>query len=183
MGWRKIVRGVGPLEGVRRFYFGASRRWQIVIGAWVEVRSYVGSGCGGCPAFFFWDRRGRRPRRPGDAQHHINPASRMMPGGRRGRRPLRDIFCLWRCGEKKKGGIPSETPQHYHHTTLSNNCQLSVCEKLRILCFIPKFRKLFVWFPVLQKALTHGRLMVRKKVIPNMVSTPAGWAFKIFRFT
>ena len=84
---------------------------------------------------------------------------------------------------KQKGGIPAETPQHYHHTTLSNNCQLSVWEKLRILCFTPKFRKLFVLFPVLRNALKYGRLMVRKKVIPDMVSTPAGWAFKIFRFT
>ena len=97
---------------------------------------------------------------------------------------VRRFFILGRVAWlKQKGDIPAETPQHYYHTTLPNNCQLSVCEKLRILCFTPKFRKLFVLFPVLRNALKYGRLMVRKKVIPDMVSTPAGWAFKIFRFT
>jgi hypothetical protein len=36
--------------------------------------------------------------------------------------------------------------------------------------------------PVLKKAIGRGRLMVRKKVIPDMVRTPAGWAFKNLPF-
>ena len=62
--------------------------------------------------------------------------------------PYENIFWLQRC-DKRKGGIPAETPQHNYHTTLPNNCQLSVREKLWILCFIPNFRKLFVLFPIL----------------------------------
>ncbi len=140
----------------------------------------MGSGCGGS-SFFMpgWDggtvgRASLESRCDCPGNHWIFDSLRGAPP----RRPGRTISQV-----KQKGDIPAETPQHYHHTTLPNNCQLSVCEKLRILCFTPKFRKLFVLFPVLRNALKYGRLMVRKKVIPDMVSTPAGWAFKIFRFT
>ena len=85
-------------------------------------------------------------------------------------------------GETKRD-ISAETPQHNYYITLSKSCQLSVREKLRILFFTPKFWKLFVLFPVLRKALKYGRLMVRKKVIPDMVSTPAGRTSSIFRIT
>ena len=85
--------------------------------------------------------------------------------------------------ENEKRAFPAETPQHYHLITSKARCQLSGGEKGRILPFIPFKRKLFVGFPVLKTGLPCGRLMVRKKVIPDMVSTPAGWAFDIFRFT
>ena len=90
---------------------------------------------------------------------------------------------MYRVGRNEKRRSPTETPQHYHPITSEVQCQLSGGEKGWILPFIPFKRKLFVGFPVLKTGLPCGRLMVRKKVIPDMVSTPAGWAFKIFRFT
>ena len=114
MGGVEIVRGVGLLEVVRRFYFGI-----------------VGVGVPDDPVM--------RSITKNDNQEHA--------GGRRGRRPLREYLLIIEV--RRKRGIPAETPQHYHHTTLPNNCQLSVPEKLWILCFIPNFRKLFVLFPIL----------------------------------
>ena len=166
-------------------FSAASRRRQTVIGAWVEGRLYVGSGCGGCPALLFWGESpltncnrcmgwGEIVRGVGSPEGVRRffifwrvAADRLLSswataGSRRIFAPIwlrrfrqcedpstRFACSGWHGAAQTERDIPAETPQYDHHTTLPDNCQLSVCEKLRILCFTPKFRKLFVLFPVL----------------------------------
>ena len=58
---------------------------------------------------------------------------------------------IWECraGANKNRASPAETPQHYHLTTASRECQLQHGEKLGILPFIPFNGELFVGNPVL----------------------------------
>ena len=94
----------------------------------------------------------------------------------------RPILIVWKREENRKGHFRRNAPTlpSYHSI---HSMSIIDCIKWGFLRFIPFLRKLFVGNPVLKKVLRHGRLMVRKKVIPDMVSTPAGWAFHFFRFT
>ena len=85
--------------------------------------------------------------------------------------------------ERKRSAPHGNAPNHCHYTTAAFSCQLSAGQMFWILPFPPFIRKLFVRNPVLHGKQKYGRLMVRKKVIPDMVMTPAGGAFIIFRFT
>lgn len=68
-------------------------------------------------------------------------------------------------------------PQHYQFTTAWKRSQHGMFGKVRILCFIPNLWVRFVRNPLLKKWWKHGILMVRKKVIPDMVIHPPAGLF------